>query len=158
MGAGQLGATLERHGRAAATSSSWAGEPAPLRLRRTAVGATVAPSEQRFSACCPGLGGWCAVGWAQLLQRPCLGLPPPVESLRKKQPLFPWFGLEIGGTQVKLVYFEPKDITAEEEEEEVESLQSIRKYLNSNVAYGSRGIRDVHLELKALTLCGCKDR
>ena len=66
--------------------------------------------------------------------------------------VFPWFGLDIGGTLVKLVYFEPKDITAEEEEEEVESLKSIRKYLTSNVAYGSTGIRDVHLELKDLTL------
>ncbi|XP_059561617.1 pantothenate kinase 2, mitochondrial isoform X2 [Myotis daubentonii] len=71
-------------------------------------------------------------------------------------PVFPWFGLDIGGTLVKLVYFEPKDITAEEEEEEVESLKSIRKYLTSNVAYGSTGIRDVHLELKDLTLCGRK--
>lgn len=69
---------------------------------------------------------------------------------------FPWFGLDIGGTLVKLVYFEPKDITAEEEKEEVESLKSIRKYLTSNVAYGSTGIRDVHLELKDLTLCGRK--
>ncbi|KAM9330328.1 pantothenate kinase 2, mitochondrial-like [Gastrophryne carolinensis] len=69
---------------------------------------------------------------------------------------FPWFGLDIGGTLVKLVYFEPRDITAEEEKEEVESLKSIRKYLMSNVAYGQTGIRDVHLELKDLTLCGRK--
>ncbi|XP_075787099.1 LOW QUALITY PROTEIN: pantothenate kinase 2, mitochondrial [Pelodiscus sinensis] len=78
------------------------------------------------------------------------------DSLRKSRPLFPWFGLDIGGTLVKLVYFEPKDITAEEEEEEVENLKSIRKYLTLNVAYGSTGIRDVHLELKDLTLCGRK--
>ncbi|XP_059821660.1 pantothenate kinase 3-like isoform X2 [Hypanus sabinus] len=69
---------------------------------------------------------------------------------------FPWFGMDIGGTLVKLVYFEPKDITAEEEQEEVENLRSIRKYLTSNVAYGSTGIRDVHLELKDLTICGRK--
>lgn len=67
---------------------------------------------------------------------------------------FPWFGMDIGGTLVKLSYFEPIDITAEEEQEEVESLKSIRKYLTSNVAYGSTGIRDVHLELKDLTLFG----
>uniref|UniRef100_A0A8D0GXL3 pantothenate kinase n=1 Tax=Sphenodon punctatus TaxID=8508 RepID=A0A8D0GXL3_SPHPU len=79
-----------------------------------------------------------------------------LDSLRKSRPLFPWFGLDIGGTLVKLVYFEQKDITAEEEEEEVENLKSIRKYLTSNVAYGSTGIRDVHLELKDLTLCGRK--
>nr|XP_048315546.1 pantothenate kinase 2, mitochondrial isoform X1 [Myodes glareolus]XP_048315547.1 pantothenate kinase 2, mitochondrial isoform X1 [Myodes glareolus] len=77
-------------------------------------------------------------------------------SSNHQNPVFPWFGLDIGGTLVKLVYFEPKDITAEEEKEEVESLKSIRKYLTSNVAYGSTGIRDVHLELKDLTLCGRK--
>ncbi|RXM95963.1 Pantothenate kinase 3 [Acipenser ruthenus] len=67
---------------------------------------------------------------------------------------FPWFGMDIGGTLVKLVYFEPIDISAEEEQEEVESLKSIRKYLTSNVAYGSTGIRDTHLELKNHTLLG----
>ncbi|XP_078264657.1 pantothenate kinase 2, mitochondrial-like isoform X3 [Rhinoraja longicauda] len=64
--------------------------------------------------------------------------------------------MDIGGTLVKLVYFEPKDITTEEEQEEVENLRSIRKYLTSNVAYGSTGIRDVHLELQDLTICGRK--
>lgn len=62
--------------------------------------------------------------------------------------------MDIGGTLVKLVYFEPKDITAEEEQEEVENLKSIRRYLMSNTAYGKMGIRDVHLELQDLTLCG----
>ncbi len=71
-------------------------------------------------------------------------------------PAFPWFGMDIGGTLVKLVYFEPKDITAEEEQEEVESLKSIRRYLTSNTAYGKSGIRDVHLELSDLTLWGHK--
>ncbi|XP_025050404.1 pantothenate kinase 3 isoform X2 [Alligator sinensis] len=73
-----------------------------------------------------------------------------------KERSFPWFGMDIGGTLVKLVYFEPKDITAEEEQEEVENLKSIRKYLTSNTAYGKTGIRDVHLELKNLTVCGRK--
>ncbi|CAJ0966272.1 unnamed protein product [Ranitomeya imitator] len=77
---------------------------------------------------------------------------PRLDSLRKNRPPFPWFGLDIGGTLVKLVYFEPRDITTEEEQEEVESLKSIRKYLMSNVAYGQTGLRDVHLELKDLTL------
>lgn len=67
---------------------------------------------------------------------------------------FPWFGMDIGGTLVKLVYFEPKDITAEEEQEEVENLKSIRRYLTSNTAYGKTGVRDVHLELHNLTICG----
>lgn len=77
-----------------------------------------------------------------------------LDSARKNRPPFPWFGMDIGGTLVKLVYFEPKDITAEEEQEEVENLKSIRKYLTSNTAYGKTGIRDVHLELKNLTMCG----
>uniref|UniRef100_A0A8C6T1B8 Pantothenate kinase 3 n=1 Tax=Neogobius melanostomus TaxID=47308 RepID=A0A8C6T1B8_9GOBI len=76
------------------------------------------------------------------------------DSVKKSRPLFPWFGMDIGGTLVKLVYFEPKDITAEEEQEEVENLKSIRRYLTLNTAYGKTGIRDVHLELKDLTLCG----
>ncbi|KAM9197022.1 LOW QUALITY PROTEIN: pantothenate kinase 1 [Dugong dugon] len=79
-----------------------------------------------------------------------------MDSGRKNRPPFPWFGMDIGGTLVKLVYFEPKDITAEEEQEEVENLKSIRKYLTSNTAYGRTGIRDVHLELKNLTMCGRK--
>ncbi|XP_034015916.1 pantothenate kinase 2, mitochondrial [Thalassophryne amazonica] len=77
-----------------------------------------------------------------------------IDSFRKSRPPFPWFGMDIGGTLVKLVYFEPKDITAEEEQEEVENLKSIRRYLMSNTAYGKTGIRDVHLELKDLTICG----
>ncbi|XP_034431974.1 pantothenate kinase 2, mitochondrial isoform X2 [Hippoglossus hippoglossus] len=76
------------------------------------------------------------------------------DSVKKTRPPFPWFGMDIGGTLVKLVYFEPKDITAEEEQEEVENLKSIRRYLTSNTAYGKTGIRDVHLELQDLTLCG----
>ena len=62
--------------------------------------------------------------------------------------------MDIGGTLVKLVYFEPKDITAEEEQEEVENLRSIRRYLTSHTAYGRTGVRDVHLELRELSLCG----
>ena len=41
----------------------------------------------------------------------------------------PWFGMDIGGTLTKLVYFEPKDISEEEEEQEFEALKVIRKYL-----------------------------
>nr|XP_015004928.1 pantothenate kinase 2, mitochondrial isoform X2 [Macaca mulatta] len=178
MGAGRLGAPMERHGRASATSVSSGGEQAaggpegrrqePLRRRASsasvpAVGASVEGARR------DRLGSYSG---------PTSVSRQRVESLRKKRPqlllafisfsllfplrlpmsksFFPWFGLDIGGTLVKLVYFEPKDITAEEEEEEVESLKSIRKYLTSNVAYGSTGIRDVHLELKDLTLCGRK--
>ncbi|KAB0383678.1 hypothetical protein FD755_005595 [Muntiacus reevesi] len=162
MGAGWLAAPMERHGRAAATSASSPREPVlggpdgrrqePLRRRANsasapAVGASASASPSGEGVRRDRPGSYSGATSASR-QR--------VESLRKKRPLFPWFGLDIGGTLVKLVYFEPKDITAEEEEEEVESLKSIRKYLTSNVAYGSTGIRDVHLELKDLTLCGRK--
>ena len=68
-------------------------------------------------------------------------------SITKKHP-FPWFGLDIGGTLTKLVYFEPLSLMSNEEIEEKASLKSIRKYLTSNTAYGSTGTRDEHLELK----------
>ncbi|NP_705721.3 pantothenate kinase 2, mitochondrial isoform a [Mus musculus] len=152
MGAGRFGAPMERQGRAAATSAA-VGESAdsearrrdPLRRRASSAAPSGSGEAESVRRERPGsLGGSTSAG------------RPRAEGLRKRRPLFPWFGLDIGGTLVKLVYFEPKDITAEEEKEEVESLKSIRKYLTSNVAYGSTGIRDVHLELKDLTLCGRK--
>lgn len=159
MGTGRLGAPMERHGKTAATSAPSAGEPESggaeegrrrEPLRRRASSASAPPVGASAEGARRDRPGSYSVSASVSRQR--------VESVRKKRPLFPWFGLDIGGTLVKLVYFEPKDITAEEEEEEVESLKSIRKYLTSNVAYGSTGIRDVHLELKDLTLCGRKDR
>uniref|UniRef100_A0A8C9UU30 Uncharacterized protein n=1 Tax=Spermophilus dauricus TaxID=99837 RepID=A0A8C9UU30_SPEDA len=84
---------------------------------------------------------------------PRLLLAPQAEAMKikdAKKPSFPWFAMNIGGTLVKLSYFEPIDITPEE----IESLKSIWKYLTSNVAYGSTGIWDVYLELKKSTLFG----
>ncbi|XP_007896217.1 pantothenate kinase 3 isoform X1 [Callorhinchus milii] len=81
---------------------------------------------------------------------------PRWDAVKKNRPPFPWFGIDIGGTLVKLVYFQPNDITIEEEHEEVINLRSIQKYLTCNVTYGSSGIRDVHLQLKDLTICGRK--
>ncbi|XP_072563332.1 pantothenate kinase 3-like [Paramormyrops kingsleyae] len=91
------------------------------------------------------------------LTKPCTSPSPAghtAEPPRLNKPPFPWFGMDIGGTLAKLVYFEPKDITTEEEQEETENLKNIRSCLTSNVAYGSTGIRDVHLEMKGLELCG----
>lgn len=59
----------------------------------------------------------------------------------------PWFGMDIGGTLCKLVYFEPKDVTPDEANAEVESLKNIRRYLTKNSAYGSTGHRDIHLQV-----------
>ena len=56
----------------------------------------------------------------------------------------------MGGTLVKLVYFEPLDLTPDEEIKEGETLRTIRHYLIGNTAYGETGIRDLHLELKSM--------
>ncbi|XP_064087761.1 pantothenate kinase 3 isoform X1 [Macrobrachium rosenbergii] len=60
----------------------------------------------------------------------------------------PWFGMDIGGTLTKLVYFEPTDLSEAEEESEVETVKNIRKYLKSNSAYGDAGHRDAHLQME----------
>lgn len=66
----------------------------------------------------------------------------------------PWFGMDIGGTLAKLVYFEPKDITPDEADSEVESLKNIRRYLTRNSAYGKTGHRDTHLQMDNVTIRG----
>jgi len=50
----------------------------------------------------------------------------------------PWFGMDIGGSLSKLVYFEPVD-TSDDEERRVEN---IRRYLTNNLSYGESGHRD----------------
>lgn len=65
----------------------------------------------------------------------------------------PWFGMDIGGTLTKLVYFEPCS-NEETDEEEVETLKTIRHYLTRNEKYGRTGIRDVFLEMKNQSIGG----
>lgn len=55
----------------------------------------------------------------------------------------PWFGIDIGGTLVKVVFFDPKDATPDEEV----TLKRIRRYLRSAKPYGTTGKRDSHLEM-----------
>jgi len=71
-------------------------------------------------------------------------------------PCMPWFGMDIGGTLTKLVYFEPKDITPDEANEEVEVLRNIRRYLTKNSAYGKTGYRDIHLQMDDVEIGGRK--
>ncbi|XP_053538785.1 pantothenate kinase 1a [Ictalurus punctatus] len=70
-----------------------------------------------------------------------------------KNPAVLWFGLDIGGSLVKLVYFRPNDMT-EEEEEELGSLRTICSYLRSNTLYRKFPVRDLQLELRDLSVCG----
>nr|XP_014093088.2 pantothenate kinase 3 isoform X1 [Bactrocera oleae] len=94
--------------------------------------------------------------WADALER--ISTPPNVEcenrpaaqQLNRELDEFmsmPWFGMDIGGTLTKLVYFEPKDITPDEQDQEAEILRNIRRYLTKNSAYGKTGHRDTHLQM-----------
>lgn len=75
---------------------------------------------------------------------------PPCESVNS----MPWFGMDIGGTLCKLVYFEPKDITRDEADAEIEILKNIRRYLTKNSAYGKTGHRDTHLQMDNIHIRG----
>lgn len=55
----------------------------------------------------------------------------------------PWFGIDVGGSLVKVVFFDPQEATREE----LLTLKRIRHYLKSSKAYGSTGKRDAHLEM-----------
>ncbi|ESN90052.1 hypothetical protein HELRODRAFT_116595 [Helobdella robusta] len=95
----------------------------------------------------------------------------PTELLRGDGtlPPMPWFGMDIGGTLTKLVYFEPADAeetyhqqnigrrrrTKSVASEHWEVLQRIHRYLVGNVAYGENGIRDKHLALPVQNFGGC---
>ncbi len=85
-------------------------------------------------------------GWKKTIQEKYFFLSYEID--------FPWFAIDIGGTLVKLVYFEPLDLTADEIRKEGEILMNIRHYLISNRAYGQDGFRDDALELKNIQLGG----
>ena len=55
----------------------------------------------------------------------------------------PWFGIDVGGSLVKVVFFDPKEPTSEE----LVMLRRIRRYLKSSKPYGATGKRDAHLEM-----------
>ncbi|CAD5113056.1 unnamed protein product [Dimorphilus gyrociliatus] len=62
----------------------------------------------------------------------------------------PWFGLDIGGTLTKLIYFEP----LEPSDAETPTAKTLRHYLTSQTAYGKTGIRDDHLQLDGVEIDG----
>ncbi|CAG9826847.1 unnamed protein product [Diabrotica balteata] len=66
----------------------------------------------------------------------------------------PWFGMDIGGSLCKLVYFEPKELPREEAASQVETLMNIRRYLTKNSAYGKTGHRDMHLQMENVKIRG----
>ncbi|XP_058832430.1 pantothenate kinase 3 isoform X2 [Topomyia yanbarensis] len=77
------------------------------------------------------------------------------QSTDVDEPLsMPWFGMDIGGTLTKLVYFEPKDITPGELDQEATVLRNIRRYLTKHSAYGNTGHRDTHLQMDDVEIRG----
>lgn len=56
----------------------------------------------------------------------------------------PWFGIDVGGSLVKVVFFDPKEPT----KDELVTLKRIRRYLKSSKPYGTTGKRDAHLEMQ----------
>lgn len=76
-------------------------------------------------------------------------------------PPMPWFGMDIGGTLTKLVYFEPTEAANAQdsspdppEEREKKIVANIRHYLTKNKAYGDHGHRDSHLQMDNVTIDG----
>ena len=67
-----------------------------------------------------------------------------------------WFGLDIGGTLCKSVYFET--MTSQDKLKEVKSygdpidIQNLRNYLMSSETYGSSGTRDSKLMLEGVSI------
>jgi len=64
-------------------------------------------------------------------------------------PPMPWFGMDIGGTLSKLVYFEPTDTNSALEEDRV---KNIRRYLTNNLAYGDSGHRDREKQMEDVVI------
>lgn len=65
-------------------------------------------------------------------------------SVLAELPPMPWFGMDIGGTLSKLVYFEPSDTTHSDEG----TVNNIRKYLTNNLAYGDNAHRDEEKQME----------
>lgn len=70
---------------------------------------------------------------------------------------FTWFGLDIGGSLTKLVYFEPVDIPNEDDENSImrKTVAIIHKYLAGNTAYGKTGTVDQFMGLVVLVTVFC---
>lgn len=65
---------------------------------------------------------------------------------------FQWFGVDIGGSLVKCVYFEtyeepPCSSAGGAAVQEHEGVEALRKFVKSNLKYGSSGMRDERLQL-----------
>lgn len=64
----------------------------------------------------------------------------------------PWFGLDIGGSLVKLVYFEPCSSQLNCKGQEKVGLEAIQDFIKSNIHYGEEGRRDENLAMEHVML------
>lgn len=81
------------------------------------------------------------------------------QSIYYSLPPMPWFGMDIGGTLVKLVYFEPTDLNdinngIKRNKADMKTMANIRRYLITNKAYGKSGHRDDHLQMSNIHIGG----
>lgn len=76
-----------------------------------------------------------------------------VVNLRNYLPArLPWFGLDIGGSLVKLVYFEPCSSQLNCKGQEKVGLEAIQDFIKSNIHYGEEGRRDENLAMEHVML------
>ena len=74
----------------------------------------------------------------------------PVSSAAR----LPCFGLDIGGTLVKLVYFEPHDFLRAKCGPEKLGLNALQEFITSNLQYGETGARDEPLAMNNVLIGG----
>lgn len=72
---------------------------------------------------------------------------PPYYTLfsAAQQQAIQWFGVDVGGSLVKGVYYETQESTGQRNEGE--GVAAMKKFIKSNLKYGSTGIRDQRLEM-----------
>ena len=63
-----------------------------------------------------------------------------------------WFGVDIGGSLVKCVYYETQEDYTQGTNAEREGVASVKKFIKSTVKYGSSGTRDQRLEMGNLRI------
>ena len=64
-----------------------------------------------------------------------------------------WFGIDVGGTLVKAVYYETQNDKTDPLTEG-EGVAAMKKFIKSNLKYGSTGIRDQRLEMHGQNIGG----
>ena len=78
---------------------------------------------------------------------------PPLCPGHQQQQAIQWFGIDVGGTLVKAVYYETQDDRTDQKTEG-EGVAAMKRFIKSNLKYGSTGIRDQRLEMHGQKIGG----